>query len=111
VSDFIASGYEQQLRIANKRFDIIAITIQDPREISLPSIGMIELQDAETGEVLLVDTRDTNVLKGFEVLNAEEARERSRLFRSMNVDEIAVRTDEPIVDPIMRFFRMRERRL
>ena len=111
VSDFIASGYESQLRIANKRFDIIAITIQDPREISLPSIGMIELQDAETGEVILVDTRDTNVLQGFEVLNARENGERKKLFQSMSVDEIAVRTDESLLDPIQRFFRMRERRL
>ena len=111
VSDFIATGYERQLRIANKRFDIIAITIRDPREISLPAIGMIELQDAETGEVLLVDTSDANVLKGFEVLNAQEAGERSTLFRSMSVDEIAVRTDEPLIDPIQRFFRMRERRM
>ncbi len=111
VSDFLAEGYEQQLRIANKRFDIVAITIRDPREITMPSVGMIELQDAETGEVLLVDTRDANVLKGFEVLNAEQAQEHSRLFRSMNVDEIPIRTDESPVDPIMRFFRLRERRL
>jgi len=111
VSDFLATGYERQLRVANKRFDIIAITVQDPREIALPNVGMIELQDAETGEVILVDTRDRNLLRGFEVLNAEQARERSDLFRSMSVDEIAVRTDEPLVDPIVRFFHMRERRL
>ena len=111
VSDFLAAGYERQLRVANKRFDIIAITVQDPREIALPNVGMIELQDAESGEVILVDTRDHNLLRGFEVLNAEQARERSALFRSMSVDEIAVRTDEPLVDPIVRFFHMRGRRL
>ena len=111
VSDFLTAGYEQKLRIVNKRFDIIAITIQDPREIAMPRVGMIELQDAETGEMLLVDTRDTNVLKGFEVLNAEDAGERSKLFRSIGVDEIAIRTDRSPVDPIMCFFRMRERRL
>jgi len=111
ISDFLSSGYERALRIANKRHDIVAITITDPRELQLPTIGFIELQDAETGERILIDTRDANVRKGFTVLNTKEMRERAEMFRAVNVDAIDVRTDRPYVDPIVRFFRMRERRL
>ncbi len=110
VSDFLASGYESQLRIASKRFDIVALAVQDPREIALPPVGLIELQDAETGEIVLVDTRERSVRQGYERLAARETAERARLFRSMNIDEIRIRTDEPPADPIVRFFRLRERR-
>jgi len=111
VSDFMSAGYEKPLRIANKRHDIIAITITDPRELELPKIGFVELQDAETGEILLIDTTDANTRKAFNVLNTKQLRDREELFRSMEVDAIDVRTDRPYVEPIMRFFRMRERRL
>ncbi|MBM4050001.1 MAG: DUF58 domain-containing protein [Planctomycetes bacterium] len=111
VSDFMSAGYEKPLRIANKRHDIIAITITDPRELELPKIGFVELQDAETGEILLIDTTDANTRKAFNVLNTKQLRDREELFRSMEVDAIDVRTDRPYVEPIMHFFRMRERRL
>jgi uncharacterized protein (DUF58 family) len=111
VSDFMSAGYEKPLRIANKRHDIIAITITDPRELELPQIGFVELQDAETGEILLIDTTDANTRKAFNVLNTRQLRDREELFRSMEVDAIDVRTDRPYVEPIMHFFRMRERRL
>jgi len=111
VSDFIARDYDRALRIANKRHDIITITVTDPREIELPRIGLIELQDAETGELILIDTYDPNIRKGFNVLNTKQTQERQGLFTSMDVDTIDVRTDKSYIEPIMRCFRMRERRL
>ena len=110
VSDFIANDYAHAVRIANKRHDMIAITIADPREQELPNVGFIELRDAESGEILLLDTADSLARKEFGALNNRRRQEQSRLFRSMGVDEILINTNRHHVEPIVRFFRMREKR-
>lgn len=110
VSDFIANDYAHAVRIANKRHDMIAITIVDPREQELPNVGFIELRDAESDEILLLDTADSLARKEFGALNNRRSLERSRLFRSMGVDEIVINTNRHHVEPIVRFFRMREKR-
>ena len=110
VSDFIANDYAHALRIANKRHDMIAITIADPREQELPNVGFIELRDAESGEILLFDTADSLARKEFGALNNRRRQEQLRLFRSMGVDEIVVNTNKHYVEPIVRFFRIREKR-
>lgn len=110
VSDFIATEYEKALRIANKRHDIIAMTIVDPREQELPNVGFVELEDAESGEIMLVDTKDKNTRKLFKQINIKNMENRKRLFRSMNVDEITIMTNKSYVEPIMKFFRLREKR-
>ncbi len=111
ISDFIAEGFEHTLRIANKRHDIIAVSVTDPRELELPNVGFVELEDAETGETSLIDTSDRNVRKEFNKLNTRNLQERAKLLRTMGVDMIDIRTDKSYVDPIMKFFRMREKRL
>ncbi len=110
VSDFIANDYAHALRIANKRHDMIAITIVDPREQELPNVGFIELRDAESGEILLLDTADSLARREFGALNNRRRQEQSRLFRSMGVDEILINTNRHHVEPIVRFFRIREKR-
>lgn len=110
VSDFIARDYARALRIANKRHDIIAITIVDPREQELPNVGFIELKDAESGETLLLDTANPSARKEFKALANRQRQELSRLFRSMGVDEIVINTNRHHVEPIIRFFRIREKR-
>lgn len=110
VSDFIANDYSHAVRIANKRHDMIAITIADPREQELSNVGFIELRDAESGEILLLDTADSLARKEFGALNNRRMQEQSRLFRSMGVDEILINTNRHHVEPIVRFFRMREKR-
>jgi uncharacterized protein (DUF58 family) len=107
VSDFIAEDYERALQIANKRHDVIALSVKDPREKELPDIGIIELEDAETGEILLVDTSDPNVRKGLNVLSGKEESERDRHFRKIDVDVINAETDRSYLEPLMRFFRAR----
>jgi uncharacterized protein (DUF58 family) len=111
VSDFIAEGYEKALRITNKKHDVIAVSITDPRERSLPPVGLVELEDAESGETLLVNTFDERLREGFEACGRRESERRDEQFRSVGVDHIAISTDRPYVDPIMKFFRMREKRL
>jgi uncharacterized protein (DUF58 family) len=110
VSDFQSTDYERALQIANKKHDIVAITVTDPREIDLPDVGFIELEDAETGETYLVDTTSMEVRDDFVTRTAATMSERTKLFRSMNVDYIDIRTDESYVEPLIRFFRMRAKR-
>ncbi|MFC2092048.1 DUF58 domain-containing protein, partial [Elusimicrobiota bacterium] len=95
VSDFIADDYERALAIANKRHDVIALSVRDPRERELPDIGIIELEDAETGEILMVDTSDANIRKGLKVLSGKDVLERDRHFRKLDVDVINVDTGRP----------------
>ncbi|ODS31453.1 MAG: hypothetical protein SCARUB_03410 [Candidatus Scalindua rubra] len=111
VSDFITGGFEHTLRITNKRHDMIAISITDPRELEITNVGFVELEDAETGEITLIDTSDRKMMEKFNRFNLKNMQDRARLFRSMGVDLIDVRTDISYVEPIMKFFRMREKRL
>jgi uncharacterized protein (DUF58 family) len=109
VSDFLTSDYMTPLRIANKRHDMVAITITDPREIRLPPVGLIELEDVETGEEVLIDTNDKAWLQAYQKMNIQRREERDRQFRLMGVDAVHISTDRPYIDPLIQFFRMRER--
>ena len=110
VSDFMAENYEIALRIANRRHDVIAVTVTDPREESLPDVGLVAVRDVETGRETLVDTSDANLRKQYERAAVERAKKRDQMFQRTKVDAIHVRTDRPYVAEIYRFFRMRERR-
>ena len=109
VSDFLTTDYMTPLRIANKRHDMVAITITDPREIRLPPVGLIELEDVETGEEVLIDTNDKAWLQAYQKMNIQRREERDRQFRLMGVDAVHISTDRPYIDPLIQFFRMRER--
>ena len=110
VSDFINTDYEKALQIANRRHDIIAISITDPRERELPDVGFIELEDAETGETYLLDTTDPAVRRDIAVRSKENALVREKLFRSIQVDHIDISTQQSYIEPLIRFFRMRAKR-
>lgn len=109
ISDFLDDDFADRLLVTARRHDVTAITVTDPREIALPPVGLLELEDAETGEVILIDTYDQNITRGFATLNDKDRRHRSDVFRQAGVGEIDVRTDASYVDPIVRFFRARER--
>lgn len=111
ISDFISSGYERDLRIANKKHDIISITVTDRREMELPDVGYIEFEDAETGETFVIDTSDKNVLSSFLTLSSNRRESLIKDFKGMDVDYVEIYTDKPYVEPLMKFFRMRARRL
>ena len=111
LSDFITEGFERALRIANKRHDMVAVSITDPRELEIPNVGFVELEDAETGEITLIDTADRKMMERFNRFNVKNMEERAKLFRGMGVDLVDVRTDSSYIEPIMKFFRAREKRL
>jgi uncharacterized protein (DUF58 family) len=110
VSDFQAEGFEKPMRVIGKRHDLVAVTVVDPREVSLPNVGLVELEDAETGEIVLIDTGSAGIRKKYERLGREQSDHFRDLFSSMGVDQIEVMTDRDYVPNLVRFFRMRERR-
>lgn len=110
VSDFIGSDYEQALRIAKQKHDLIPITITDPREMALPNIGFLELEDAETGELMLIDTSDPTIREMFASETSEEKERLDRMFRSLSIDAIRVMTNQSYIDPIVNFFKKRASR-
>jgi uncharacterized protein (DUF58 family) len=111
VSDFQETGYESAMRIMAKRHDLIAVSVTDPREVRLPNVGLIELEDAETGEIVLVDTSSQRIRSEYERRGRDRTAELSSRFASMGVDQIAIRTDEDYVRSIVRFFAQREKRM
>jgi len=111
VSDFKAEDYEKALTIANKRHDMIAVMVKDPRERELPPVGLINLRDAETGEDCLVDTSDANLRRRYRETGEREEEETIKLFRGGGIDFIRISTDQPYVPELMRFFKRRERKI
>lgn len=111
VSDFLTTGYENALRIASRRHDVVAVTITDPRELDLPPVGLVELEDAETGEETLIDTYDEAWRRQYREQNIAAREERDRQFRLMGIDTIHIRTDRAYIDPLIQFFHERERQL
>ena len=110
LSDFQDAGFEKKLRLAGKRHDVVALSLRDLREEELPAVGLVELRDAETGAHAVVDTFDRQVRATF----AGKAKARLEAlrgkFRSASVDHVEIRTDADYMRPLVKFFRMRERR-
>jgi uncharacterized protein (DUF58 family) len=111
VSDFIASGFEAPMRVAGRRHDLIAVSIVDPREKSLPDIGLVELVDPETGATMLVDSSDKSLRSAFAGESDQRRRALSAFFRANGIDEIPIATESDYVDPLVSFFRKREKML
>ena len=111
VSDFLAEGYEQPLRVAARKHDVIAVTITDPREEDLPAIGLVDLEDAETGERVLINASDRRTRERFRAWAAARRTARESLFRANAIDALELFTDRPYDVPLVRFFHKRARRM
>jgi uncharacterized protein (DUF58 family) len=110
ISDFMDTDYERRLRILNKRHDIVGISISDPGEKDLPDMGLAEFEDAETGEVLFLDTGDELLKKELAKKRSSFTDSRNKAFRAMGLDSIDISTDKPYIKPLILFFRMRAKR-
>lgn len=111
ISDFLDNDYEKPLKILSRRHDVIAIHLRDPREENIPSLGMMEFEDRETGQRQMIDTS----LDGFRDALKRKAAARNealdKLFKTLRVDKIDIRTGESYVEPLRAFFKIREKRL
>jgi uncharacterized protein (DUF58 family) len=98
------------MRRTNRRHDLIAVHVEDPREKELPDVGIVALEDAESGEVIELDTASAAVRKRFKELSAERGRRLVSDFRSEGIDTLQLQTDAPYMPALQRFFKTRERR-
>lgn len=111
VSDFMAQDFEKELRIMARRHDVIACPIHDPLELDLPDLGVLDVEDPESGERLQVDTRAGRVRSAFRARAEAESRALDGLLQRLRLDRLALSTDRPFVDDVRRLFRLRQRRL
>jgi len=107
VSDFLDQNFEKPLRVLARRHDLIAVTVSDPRELALPDVGLLEIQDAETGETAVIDTGSKTVRSRYKRLAEEKNKELSDLFQSTGIDHIQLFTDRDYVLDLVKFFRKR----
>lgn len=110
VSDLMDSQYIEKMKLINKKHDFVVIHITDPREFSLPEVGLLELEDAETGECYLVDTFDQEFLKSYESRISQMHANRKAQLQRLRIDMVQVSTDKSYIKPLTTFFRQRELR-
>lgn len=118
ISDFETSAeptaaraeLRSAMRRTNRRHDLVAVHVEDPREKELPDVGIVALEDAESGEVIELDTASRAVRKRFKELSSERCRRLVSDFRSEGIDTLQLQTDAPYMPALQRFFKTRERR-
>ena len=107
VSDFMDTGFEKALRIANRKHDVIALTIHDIRERLIPPVGLLVLEDAETGEHIEIDTRGSRFQAEYDRITRSRLRQLTRLLDTLEVDHVDIDTSKGYVKPLVAFFRKR----
>lgn len=113
VSDFIIpslaqrEGFEKIVRATARRHDMISISVSDPAESEIPDVGVVELEDPETGGITIVDTSSASVRKAFAASAAGEKAELERFFAKLALDAVSLSTDKPYIDEVRALFRRR----
>lgn len=110
LSDFIDPQFESHFKALSLKHDLIAVTLTDPREQSLPDIGLVCLEDPETRNRCVVDTSDPEVRRHYEEHSLALSQNRTRAFRGLSIDELVLVTGQSYVAPLLRFFQNREQR-
>ena len=117
VSDFLlssvkpqTSSFEQLLRATARHHDMVCVPVSDPAEQELPDVGLVELEDPETGELVLVDTSSAAVRKRFSATASEENEELKRFFLKTGIDTLTIATDRPYIDEVRALFKRRARK-
>ena len=110
VSDFLSDGWEQAMKIARQRHELVPVVVSDPMEEVLPKVGLLVLEDLETGQVVEVDTT-SRVARDFAKRAQNQSQVREQALRRLNVDVVKVFTNEPYVDALIAFFRARAKRM
>jgi uncharacterized protein (DUF58 family) len=106
----LAQSAFTMLKQANRRHDVVAVQITDRFELELPALGRLVLKDAETGEVIEINTGDERKRSAFNQRQTRALSDTARLFRSAGIDSIQLRTDQPYGAALAKFFETRERR-
>lgn len=110
VSDFQDSSYEKELTILANKHDLIAVSISDPAEELIPLVGLVSLQDTETGEIYTIDTSPPKIRATFLKNISERNANRSQSFQKHNIDEITIYTSHDLISELIKFFKTRHQR-
>jgi len=110
ISDFMNQGFEDAIKIACKKHDLVAIRLFDQREVELPNMGLIKLQDSETGSELWIDSSDKQTRNRYNKWWQEKDKYLNNFFAQNKIDTVQLRTDQPYVQPLMQLFKKREKR-
>ena len=110
ISDFQAKDYTTNLKLAKQKHELVAIAISDPREKNLPDVGFIHLKDAESGETILINTSNREMATRFTSYEENRRKNLKTYFHSIGVDTINIDTGNSLTDPIIRYFKIREKR-
>lgn len=110
LSDFLDENFLDSLKIANRKHDLVGIKIFDPYEEKLPDIGMLKVEDSETGVSFWIDTSNKHFLKQMNDSNLKKTNEFYKSTQKMGLDIVPVSTSEDYVEPLMKFFRKRGKR-
>lgn len=110
ISDFLDAGFEKALKILHQKHDLIAIQIADEREHKIPNCGWMELQDAESGETILVNTANKRFRNDYQKAAQKKQDQLDFLFKLSGIDSIKIMAGQSYVHPLIKFFRMREQR-
>jgi uncharacterized protein (DUF58 family) len=109
VSDFLSPPFDKPLRVSARRHDLVAVSLHDPREVEMPDVGLIEFEDAEAGGTVLVDSSSREFRDIYKKEMATKRAQVSQTFKSTHVDEIVVSTETDYIEPLVKFFKKRER--
>jgi len=109
-SDFFAEGYEKLLKVSHRKHDMVGIIVEDIREKAFPGVGYLELEDVETGQRMTINSSNRGFRKRFSKTAEKRKLERDRLFDSINMDHIDIRSDEHYSEPLIRFFKKRAKK-
>ncbi len=110
ISDFIDKDFSRAIQQVRRRHDLIAVSLCDPRERELPDVGFINLEDAETGEQIVIDTKALQVREAFREIQKEYERDLLKLFRRLDVDHVSIDVTKSYVEPLVGLFNARARR-
>jgi uncharacterized protein (DUF58 family) len=111
ISDFQDTGFESAMQIARRKHDLIAVDVRDRFEDELPCVGLIEVQDNETGEIVLLDTSSSATRNAYRRMAEQEEADLNAWMNRYRIDRLALHTGEPFVESLSRFFKRREARI
>ncbi|MCK6599136.1 MAG: DUF58 domain-containing protein [Bdellovibrionaceae bacterium] len=109
MSDFLDQDYDQSLRFLAKKHEVVACVIEDPAEKNIPDLGLIELQDPETGEILLVDTASTEFQEKVRKANFYSSEQKEKNLKKAQIAKVAISTHDDYVQPLLEFFKRKKR--
>lgn len=110
ISDFMDQDFDQSMRLLGKKHEVVALVIEDQAEARLPAMGLVDLEDAETGEVVTVDTSSAAFQRAYEFEMKQRRERRDKIMRKSQVDTVNIPNNENFVDPLVKYFQSRHRR-